>query len=184
MRTTGLSHDVGLAGVLLGVQHLMGEVFLDQQLVDDFRVFYRRGAHQHGLATLVTFPDVLDRSLVFFPRSFINTVQLVVASADAVRRDDGGLQAVDFLKLKRLRVGGPRHAGQLVVQPKVVLERDGSQCLVFGLDLYTFLGLHSLVQAIAPAAARHQATGEFVHDHHFRARIALLHYIVLVTVIQ
>jgi hypothetical protein len=35
----------------------------------------------------------------------------------------------------------------------------------FSAWMHAFLGFHGLVQAFAPAAARHQATGELVHDH-------------------
>ena len=89
--TPGLGHDVSLSRMLLGVQHLVGQVFFVQQLVNDFRVFNRRGTHQHRLAALVAFANVLDGRFVLFPRGFVNTVQLVFTLALAVGRDDGGL---------------------------------------------------------------------------------------------
>jgi hypothetical protein len=48
------------------------------------------------------------------------------------------------------------------------------------LDLHPFLGLDRLVQAVAPAPARHQAAGELVDDDDF----AVLHHVVLVAVVE
>ena len=56
------------------------------------------------------------------------------------------------------------HAGQLLVEAEVVLDGDGGQGLRLALDLDAFLGLDGLVQAVAPAAAGHQAAGVLVDD--------------------
>jgi hypothetical protein len=77
----GLRHDVGFAGVLLGVEHLVRQAGLVEQLVDDFRVLDRRRAHQHRLAALVAFADVLDRRLVLLARGLVDAIELVVAAA-------------------------------------------------------------------------------------------------------
>ena len=69
---------------------------------------------------------------------------------------------------------------QLAVHAEVVLEGDRGQRLVLALDLHAFLGLDRLVQAVAPAPARHQAAGELVDDDH----LAVLHHVVLVAVVQ
>src|SRR3546814_10130286 len=44
------------------------------------------------------------------------------------------------------------------------LESDGSERLVFRLDLDVFLGFHGLMQAIRPAPPVHHATRELVND--------------------
>ena len=36
------------------------------------------------------------------------------------------------------------------------------------------------MQTLTPSASRHQATSEFIHDHHF----ALLHHVVLIPVVK
>ena len=54
---------------------------------------------------------------------------------------------------------------ELRVHAEVVLERDGRERLVLVLDLHAFLGLDRLVQTVGPAAAGHQAAGELVDDH-------------------
>ena len=106
----GLGNDVRFTGVLFRVQHLVGQVFAGQQLVDDFRVFNRRCTHQHRLAPLITFADVLDCCLVLFTRCLVHTVKLVFAFAGTVRRDHNGFKAVDFLEFVGFGVGCSGHA--------------------------------------------------------------------------
>ena len=55
-----LRHDVGLARMLFGVEHLVRQLFFIQQLGNDFRVLNRGGAYQHRLASVVTLADILD----------------------------------------------------------------------------------------------------------------------------
>ena len=83
-----------------------------------------------------------------------------------------------------LGVGRARHARELGVEAEVVLEGDGGQCLVFGLDGHAFLGFYGLVQAVAPAAAGYEVARKFINDDDFRAVFAVLHHVVLVAVIQ
>ena len=60
------------------------------------------------------------------------------------------------------------------------LARDGLAHLgvgpggLLGGDFQSFLGLDGLVQPVAPAPARHQPSGELVHDHH----LAAVHHVV------
>ena len=77
----GLRHDLGFARVLLGVEHLVRQVGLGQQAVDDLGVLDRGGAHQHRLAALVALADVLDRGFVLLARGLVDAVELVVAAA-------------------------------------------------------------------------------------------------------
>jgi hypothetical protein len=85
----GLGHDVGLARVLLGVEHLVRQLFLGQQLVDDFGVLDRGRAHQHRLAALVAFADVRSRRRTFLG-GLVDAVELVVALAGRL----GGITTV------------------------------------------------------------------------------------------
>ena len=179
-----LGHDVGLALVLLGIEHLVRQLGLLQQVGNDFGVFDRGGAYQHGLAAFVAFADVVQRGLVFFRRGFVHAIELVFSLAGAVGWNDHGFQRVDFLKLVGFGVGRAGHAGEFFVQAEIVLEGDGGHRLVFGLDGHILLGLYGLVQAVAPAATRHQATGKFVHNDDFRAFFTVLYHVVLVAVVQ
>ena len=80
------------------------------------------------------------------------------------------------MQLGRLGLGGAGHAGELVVEPEVVLQRDGGQRLVLGLDLDVLLGLDGLVHALVVAPADEHAAGELVDDDH----LAVAHDVVLV----
>ncbi len=158
----------------------MRQACLVQQLGDDFRVLDGSSTHQHRLATLVAFADVGNSRLVLLARRLVHAVELVVALAGPVGRDHHGFQAVDFLELIGLGIGRTGHARELVIEAEVVLEGDGGQRLVLGLDVHAFLGFDGLVQAFAPAAAGHQAARELVHDHD----LAVLHDVVLVAVVE
>ena len=74
------------------------------------------------------------------------------------------VQLVDVHELVGLGGGRAGHAGELLVEPEIVLEGDGGQRLVLGLDLDVLLGLQRLVQAVGVAPALHHATGELVDD--------------------
>ena len=91
-------------------------------------------------------------------------------------RDRHDFQLIDpaeFLCFGDRRTG---HAGQLLIHAEIVLQGDGGVGYVLGLDLHALFRFHGLVQAIAPAAAGHQASGELVHDHH----LARLDQVILV----
>ena len=175
-----LRHDIGLFGMLLGIENLVRQLLPLQQLRDDFRVFNRCGANQDRLAPFKTLADVLNSRFVFLRRGFVNAVQLILATARPVWRHHHGFEAVDFLEFVGFGVSGSRHSGQLAIQAEVVLEGDGGQCLVFSLDLHTLFGFNRLMQTVAPAAARHEPPGEFVDDDD----LASLHHVMLVFVIE
>ncbi|MNS13705.1 hypothetical protein D3C72_453040 [compost metagenome] len=175
-RLAGFGHDLGFAGVLLGVQHFVRQLGLFQEARQQLGVFDAGRTHQHRLATLMAVADVFEDRVVLFRIGLEDLIVLVLADHRLVGRDDDRFKPVDFLELVRFRIGRAGHAGQLFVHAEVVLERDGCQRLVFVLDLHAFLGFDGLVQAIGPAAAHHQAAREFVDDHH----LAVLHDVLLV----
>ena len=84
---------------------------------------------------------------------------------------------MEFIGLSICRT---RHARQLAVEAKIVLKGNGCQRLVLSLNLHAFFGFYRLVQAIAPAAAGHQATSKFVHY----GDLTILVDVLLVTVVQ
>ena len=177
VRPAGLRHDLGLAIMLLGVEHVVRQPGLLQQVGHQLGVLDGGGADQHRLATFVAVADVGQDGVVLFLGGPVDQILHVVAHHGPVRGHHHGLQVVDFLELVGLGVGRTGHAGQLLVHPEVVLEGDRGQRLVLGLDLHAFLGFHRLVQAIGPAPARHQAASELVDDDD----LVVLHDIVLVT---
>jgi hypothetical protein len=74
-RPAGLGHDLGLLGVLLGVEHLVRQLGLGQQARDQLGVLDRGGAHQHRLATLVAVADVLGDGVVLLARCLVDEVE-------------------------------------------------------------------------------------------------------------
>ena len=176
LRPARLRDDLGLAGVLLGVQHLVRQLLLLEVLRQQLRVLDRRRAHQHRLPALVAVLDVGDDRVDLLLEGAEHEVVLVLAHHRLVRRDDHGLEVVDLLELEGLGVRRPGHAGELAVHPEVVLEGDRGERLVLALDRHAFLRLHRLVQAVGPAAAGHQPAGELVDDDD----LAVLHHVLLV----
>ena len=110
----------------------------------------------------------------------VDEIGILDAPQRPVRRDDDDVEVVDLGELLGLGVGRAGHAGQLLVLAEVVLEGDGRERLVLALDLHLLLGLDRLVQAVAPAPARHQPAGELVDDDD----LAVLHHVVHVALEQ
>ena len=91
----------------------------------------------------------------------------------AVGGDGDHVELVDLPELVGLGHGRAGHAADLVVELEEVLQGDGGQGLVLFLDPHPFLGLHGLVQAVAPIAAGHAPAGELVDDDHLVARCTM-----------
>ena len=108
--------------------------------------------------------DLVDDRVELLALGAVDEVRVLDAAQRPVRRDDDDVELVDLVELLGLGVGRAGHAGELLVHAEVVLEGDGRERLVLALDLDLLLGLDRLVQAVAPAAARHQAAGELVDD--------------------
>ena len=102
----------------------------------------------------------------------------VIAHHVAIGGDDHHLQTVDLLELRRFRVGGAGHAGELFIQAEIILEGDGRQGLILVLNLHPFLGFDRLVQALGPAPAGHGAAGELVHDHYLTVLDDVIHVLL------
>ena len=162
----GLSHDLGLAFMVLGVEHGVFDPGLLELVGDPLGLFDRHGADQHRLSALVAILDLLDHGVELFVLALVNDVVIVDPDHRLVSRRDHDVEAVDFLELGRLGVGRAGHPGQLVVHPEIILKGDGRERLVLGFDLDPFLGFDRLMQTVAPAPPRHQPPGELVDDHH------------------
>ncbi len=114
----GLRDDLGLARMLLRVQHLVRKLFLRQVAGQHLRVLDRSRPDQHGLPALVTVPDVGDDRIDLLLQRPEHLVVLVLAHHRHVRRDYDRLQVVDLLEFERLGVSGAGHAGELAVHPE------------------------------------------------------------------
>ena len=167
-RALATSHrdDLGLAGVLLGVEHLVRDVLLLEHLREQLGLFDRGGTDEDGLAGLVTLDNVLDDRVELALLRRVDEVGLVLAGHRLVRGDRDDVDLVGRGKLGGLGLGRTGHARArtLGVEAEVVLQRDRGQRLVLGLNLHAFLGLDRLVHAVVVAAARQDATRVLVDD--------------------
>ena len=176
----GPGDDLRFLLVVLGVEHLVRDALFLEQPRHPLRGFDRRGADQHGLAAVVAILDVGQHGAVFLIHRQEYLVAHILARHRPVRGNDHHLQAVDRVQLEGFGVGGAGHAGQLVVQAKIILEGDGGEGLVFLLDRHLLLGFDRLVQALGPAPAGHQPPGEFIDDDD----LAVVHHVVHVALEQ
>jgi hypothetical protein len=120
--------------VLLGVQHVVRELFLLSAFASSSEfsidvVPTSTGwprAWQSLMSATIGVDLLLERAE--------DEVVLVLADHRLVRRDHHRLEVVDLLELEGLGVRGSRHAGELAVHPEVVLERDRRERLVLALD--------------------------------------------------
>ena len=159
-----LRDDLGLAHVVLGVEHRVRDVLLLEHVREHFGLLDRDGADEDRLALLVALEDLVDDRAELALLVLVDEVGVVVADHRLVGRDLHDVELVDLVELGGLGVGGAGHARQLVVHAEEVLEGDRRQRLVLFLDGDVLLGLDRLVQAVGPAAARHLAAGVLVDD--------------------
>ena len=90
------------------------------------------------------------------------------------------MQVVDLDELLLLGLRGAGHAAELLVEAEVVLQRDRRERDVLLADLHALLRLDRLVQALAPAAAFHDAAGVLVDD----LDLAVLDHVVDVELVE
>lgn len=95
----------------------------------------------------------------------VNDVMFIFTLNRAVGRNFDTAQTVNVIKLGFLGHGGAGHAGKFRIQTEIVLESDGSQGLVFRLDLDTFFGFNRLVQTVGITTPFHHTAGKFVNNH-------------------
>src|SRR5918995_462700 len=172
--------DLRLALVLLRVQDVVRDPLALEQLREVLGRLDGDRAEQDGLTLLVAFLDVADHGLELAFLRAEDEVVLVLARDVHVRRDLDDVQVVDLDELLLLGLRGAGHAGELLVEAEVVLERDRGERDVLFLDLQPFLRLDRLVQAFAPAPALHDPAGVLVDDLH----LAVLDHVVDVALVQ
>lgn len=160
----GLGDDRGLAGVLLGVEHLVADPAATQQVGQVLALLDRHGADEDRLPFGVPLDNVLDNRLELGVRRAVDQVGLVEPDHRHVRRDGDDPELVDRVELGRLGLGRAGHAGQLGVHPEVVLQGDRREGLVLVLDLDALFGLDGLVHPLVITPARQHAAGVLVDD--------------------
>ena len=161
-----LGHDLGLAGMLLGIQHIVTDSPEPEHFAEEFGSLHIRSAYKDRPSLPGQFHDPVDHCVVFGPLRLVNHILPVVTDYRTVGRDHDDVELVygpEFAGLRLCRTG---HTGELVVHPEIVLQGDGGKRLCGGLHLHVFLGLHRLVQTVAPTASFHHTSGLFVDNLH------------------
>ena len=181
-RRPACATNLGFALVLLGVQHDVANAFALQDGGEPLGLLNGNGADEDGLVLLVQLGDVVRGGLELFFFGAEDHVGVFDAEQGLVGRDDDDFELVDLFEFGGFGFGGAGHAAQLFVEAEVVLEGDGGKGLVFLADLDAFLGFDGLVQAIGPAASRHQAAGERVDDDDFC--LAVLDHVIDVALVE
>ena len=111
--------------------------------------------------------DLVNDRVVFFAARFVDAIVVIFARHRPIRRDDHDVELVNVVKLVRFGFRRAGHAGQLVIKPEIILNRDRGERLRLAIDLHAFLRFDRLMQSVAPAPARHFASGVFVDDDDF-----------------
>src|SRR4051794_17843108 len=163
-RLARLDDDLGPLLVLLRVEDVVRDALPREQLGEVLRDLHRDRSDEHRLALRVALLDVLDHRGVLRSLGLEDLVVLVVAGDVDVGGDLDHVQAIDLDELLLLGLGGAGHAGELVVEPEVVLDRDRRDGDELLLDPHALLRLDRLVQALRPAAPFHDPAGELVDD--------------------
>ncbi len=110
--------------------------------------------------------DLFHNRFELLPFGLIDHIRVVCANHLLIGGYNRHIQFIRTIKLSSLSVRGSCHPSKFFVHPEVVLEGNGGQGLIFFCHAHAFLGFHSLMQAVAPAATRHHTSCELVHNDH------------------
>src|SRR5919204_6143572 len=111
--------------------------------------------------------NFVDNRSVFFAARFVDPIVVVDPDTRPIGRNYVDVELVNVVELGRFSFGSAGHAGELLVQPEIVLDGDGRESLRLAIDLHALLRLHRLMQSITPATAWHFAPGKFIDNDHF-----------------
>ena len=145
---------------------------------DYFGSFDDNGTDEDGATQRVLLLHFLDNGAELSFQPAVDDVRGIVPNHFLVGGDDQDIEAVDLVELLALGPSSSGHTGELFVEAEVVLEGDGGVGDALLLDFYAFLGFDGLVEAVRPAPAVHEATGELVYDND----LAVLDDVLLVAV--
>ena len=164
---SGMGDDVSFLLVELGVEHLVvADLAHFQQSAEEFADVHAGGTYKTGTSARTHQFDFIDDGVVLFALCAVYAVIHVVTGDGLVRRNLHHVEFVDVPEFAGFGDGGTRHAGQFVVHSEIVLQGDGGEGLCGSLHLDVFLRFHCLVQAVAPAASFHDASGLLIHNLH------------------
>ncbi len=161
---SGQGHDVGLLLVQLGIQNLVWYLAHGEHLGQHLADLHAGGTHKNGTSAVAHLLHLLYHGLILLALGLVDAVVGIDTDDRAVGGHFHHVQLVYVPELAGLGNGRTCHARQLVVHAEIVLQGDGGVCLCGGLHLDMLLGLHGLVQSVAPAASLHDTAGLLVHD--------------------
>ena len=162
--SAGVLDDLRFLFVVLRVEHVALDAAPAQQHRQPLGLLDRPRADQDRAALLVLGDDLVDDRFELRVLGPVDDVGLVFARDRAVGRDHDDVETVDVAELALLGLRGTGHAGELLVEAEVVLERDRRERLVLAANEQTFLRFDRLMDAVGVAPAVHQAAGELVDD--------------------
>ena len=144
----------------------MFDVLTCQHTAQQLGYLHRCRTHQHRTAGIHQLLDIVDHGVIFLTFSLVNQVLMVDTGYRLVGRNLHHVEFIDIPELARLGDSGTCHTSELVVHTEVVLQGDGGICLRGCFHVDVFFSLHSLMQAIRPAAAFHDTACLLVDDLH------------------
>ena len=163
-RSSGLCHHHCLLLVQLGVQHVVRDLSERQHARQQFAYLHAGGTYQHRSALCHQSGDLVNHGVVLLAFGFVDTVVHIHTRNRFVGGDNDDVELVDIPELAGLCLGCTGHTGELGVHTEVVLQSNRCKRLRSSLYLHVFLGFHSLVQTVTPAAAFHDTAGLLVND--------------------
>ncbi|CAB4585781.1 unannotated protein [freshwater metagenome] len=168
----GFRDNSSFSGVVLGVEHFVADAALRKSFGEHFALLDGHGSDEHRLALAVAGDDVFNDLAELCVNRSVDKIGLIFTNHWAVRWDGNNANLVSRGELSRFRFSGTRHSRQLLVEAEVVLKGDGSESLVFGLDLDALFCFDRLVNTFVVATTGEDSTGVFVdnedlavHDH-------------------
>ena len=162
---TCLRNDLRLALVILCIEHgVRNACALEAErkllgFIDGYRT------DKHGLSFFVTSTYLLNNCLVFALDGAVNSIVVIQANHRLIGGDLDNVKRINFTEFIFFGQSGTRHTRKLAIHTEVVLEGDGSKCLILFLYLHAFFCLYCLVQAVGIATTGHQTSRKGINDH-------------------
>ena len=143
-RSTAPSHgdDRRFAFVMLCIENLVWNTIFLEHCREFLRLIHTRSSDQYWLTGCVTFHNVFEHRTKLCLSGSVNQVSVVLPHHVAVCWDRNNPQIIDLIELGRLGHCGSGHTTQFVVESEEILQGDGRQGLILGLNLNAFFRLN------------------------------------------
>ena len=161
--------------MLLGVEDIMLDATFLEHRAQFFGNLNGNRADQHRLSGLMHLRDAFHDCVKFRGLLRKDRVVKILSDDRLVGRDHHNVHVIDIAEFVLFRLCRTGHTCQLVVHPKIVLQRDGRQRLGLGTDQYALLRLDRLMQTVAVASAEHQTTCKLIDDDDFSVLNDVVH---------